>query len=264
MSAPSENNTGDQATSLAPDRSRPPGVSAVETEGPGGQSEPPEASTSQISSVWKVIHTDELRPISMRAIWPKGVTPSRSVQNLTFTASLYRTAAERQLAFEGKAAELSTQGYNIYVVMNPVREDFAGGAVSDADIAFRDLLLIDIDRAGSTKDPASDEEVEAAIKLADEVAADSALQGLDLRARVMSGNGVHLYYALDELPNDATSKSSVQELLQLLAQKFDTEEVKIDQSVFNASRITKVPGTLARKGQASSERPYRSAKVLWP
>ncbi|WP_298128227.1 hypothetical protein [Brevundimonas sp.] len=264
MNASYETNTGDQAGSFTPDKSRQLDVRPVEAGCLGGQSEPLEASTSQISSVWKVIHTDEIRPISMRAIWPKGVTPSRSVQNLTFTASRYPTAAERRLAFEGKAAELSTQGYNIYVVMNPVREDFAGGAVSDGDIAFRDLLLIDIDRAGSTKDPASDEEVEAAIKLADEVAADSALQGLDLRARVMSGNGAHLYYALDRMPNDGTSTALVKELLRLLARKFDTEEMKIDQSVVNASRITKVPGTLARKGEASSERPYRIAEILLP
>jgi hypothetical protein len=78
----------------------------------------------------------------------------------------------------------------------------------------------------------------------------------------MSGNGVHLYYPLDSLPNDEASKTRVQTLLQTLAGKFDNGVVRIDRSVINASRITKVPGTLARKGVESEDRPYRMARVL--
>ncbi len=148
--------------------------------------------------------------------------------------------------------------------MNPIREDFTDGGVRDADIAFRDLLLVDIDRAVTSDCPASDEEIEAASALADQVAADPALEGLELRARVMSGNGVHLYYSLEQTANDEASKTLARELLQLLARKFDNDEVKIDQSVFNASRITKVPGTVARKGAVAEGRPYRVAQVIWP
>ncbi len=219
---------------------------------------------SLLSTMWKVFHSDEVRPLSLRAIWPRYRIPSRPVQNVTFTARDYPTAAERRQAFDAKASELNAEGYNVYVVMNPIREDFTDGAVRDADIAFRDLLLIDIDRAGATDCPASDDEITAASALADQVSADPALEGLELRARVMSGNGVHLYYAPPQMPNEEVSKLEVQELLRLLARKFDNDEVKIDQSVFNASRITKVPGTVARKGVVSDGRPYRIAQVIWP
>lgn len=295
MIAHSENNSGDQAGSSTPDAPHPAGeveeaIKPVASEGAEGLAKPlvhpsvpvvaetisdPSAlhekgealggvDTAQVSSVWKVVRTDEVRPISLRAIWPKGGTSRQPAQNLTFTAARYPTAAERRRAFEGKAAQLSTEGYNVYVVMNPIREDFSGGAVTDADIAFRDLLLIDIDRAGSSKDPASEEEVEAAVNLADKIAAEAALRELHLRARVMSGNGVHLYFSLEQMANDEASTAEVKELLQLLARKFDTDTLKIDQCVYNASRITKVPGTVARKGRPSAGRPYRIAMVIWP
>lgn len=219
---------------------------------------------SLLSTMWKVFHSDDVRPLSLRAIWPRHLKPSRPVRNVNFTARSFPTAAERRRAFEAKASELNAEGYNVYVVMNPIREDFKEGAVRDADIAFRDLLLIDIDRAGATDCPASDDEINAASALADQVSEDPALEGLELRARVMSGNGVHLYYALPQMPNEEVSKLNVQETLQLLAWKFDNDAVKIDQSVFNASRITKVPGTVARKGEVSGGRPYRVAQVIWP
>jgi hypothetical protein len=78
----------------------------------------------------------------------------------------------------------------------------------------------------------------------------------------MSGNGHHLYYVLPEISNDEESRKCFQVLLNSLASEFDNEVVKIDTTVFNASRITKVVGTIARKGLKSAERPYRMARVL--
>ena len=51
-------------------------------------------------------------------------------------------------------------------------------------------------------------------------------------------------------------------LLKNLATEFDNDTVKIDTTVFNASRITKVVGTFARKGLESEGRPYRMARVI--
>ena len=80
--------------------------------------------------------------------------------------------------------------------------------------------------------------------------------------RVMSGNGHHLYYVLPEVANDDGAKHYVQSLLKSLAAEFDNDTVKIDTTVFNASRITKVVGTVARKGLESEGRPYRMARVI--
>jgi hypothetical protein len=78
----------------------------------------------------------------------------------------------------------------------------------------------------------------------------------------MSGNGYHLYYILNQFPNDNHHKELVSGVLQELADHFDTPIVKVDTVVFNASRITKVPGTIAYKGTASANRPYRMARVI--
>jgi hypothetical protein len=79
--------------------------------------------------------------------------------------------------------------------------------------------------------------------------------------RMMSGNGVHLYVPLD-LPNDDVSRDKIKALLKKLAGRFDTPAVQVDTCVHNASRITKVPGTIARKGEESEGRPWRMARVL--
>jgi len=222
------------------------------------------SAADEIKKMWSIFATGQLNPISLRAIWPKRGEASPSTVNRTFTAADFPDIDDRRAAFEAEALRLNVQGYNVYIVMNPIKPDFDGVAVGDKDIDYRDLLLIDIDRAEATNCPASDDEIAAASGLADRVAAASALDGMDLMGRVMSGNGVHLYYAHAQMPNDEASKLKVQELLQLLAKKFDNDEVKIDQSVFNASRITKVPGTVARKGEESEGRPYQMARVLWP
>jgi hypothetical protein len=121
--------------------------------------------------------------------------------------------------------------------------------------------LIDLDRAGSCKDPATDDEIKEAAKVADGIAEWFQRFGDAETFRVMSGNGIHLYYALD-LPNDGDSEILCQTLLRALAGKFDTDVIKVDRAVFDAARITKVPGTFARKGVESPERPYRRAIIL--
>ena len=45
--------------------------------------------------------------------------------------------------------------------------------------------------------------------------------------------------------------------LKAIAARFDNSAVKIDQTVFNASRITKAYGTMACKGNNIPERPHR-------
>ena len=65
------------------------------------------------------------------------------------------------------------------------------------------------------------------------------------------------------LPNDAASTELLKRVLQALAAKFDDAQVTVDQSVFNASRITKLYGTVTRKGDSTPERPHRLARILW-
>ncbi len=76
-----------------------------------------------------------------------------------------------------------------------------------------------------------------------------------------SGNGAHLIYPID-LPNDADSADLVKRCLTALSALFSDDEVKLDISTSNASRIFKLYGTLACKGDSTRERPHRRAAIL--
>ncbi|MFM9991210.1 MAG: hypothetical protein ACKVOY_07200 [Burkholderiaceae bacterium] len=217
---------------------------------------------NEIKNVWRIIGTSESCMLELRALWPSAVPNSQPPMIKHFRAENYKFLHELKVAFENEALRLNGHGYNIYTVMNPIKTTFSGRAVTDADISHRELVLVDIDRTSGEKVPANDSELEAANQLADEVSA--YLEHLEWPdpIRVMSGNGHHLYYVLPEFKNSEESKEFTQTLLLNLSDKFDNEIVKIDTSVFNASRITKVVGTIARKGLESEGRPYRMARML--
>lgn len=219
---------------------------------------------NEIKKMWKVFAYGENCILEMRALSPKGMESlhPRSIVKHFKGVDYTDTTALRE-AFETEALLLNGLGYNVYIVMNPIRPDFScSAAVRDDDIEYRDLLLIDIDRAGDTGMPATDAELSAAEIVATKVVEFFSQRGLTEPLRVMSGNGYHLYYVLTDVPNTPESKQICESLLRGLAIQFNTAEIKIDTSVFNASRITKVPGTVMRKGEESTQRPYRKAVVL--
>ena len=216
----------------------------------------------EIKKMWRIIGTNESSVLELRALWPNAVEPTRPAFTTHFRATDYGGIDACKSAFEAEALRLNAIGYNIYAVMNPIKSTFTGNAVKDEDISYRDLLLIDIDRVKKAKEPATAEEVEAAKQLADTVMAYLAANEWPDPIRVMSGNGHHLYYVLPEVANDDGAKYYVQSLLKSIAAEFDNDTVKIDTTVFNASRITKVVGTVARKGLESEGRHYRMARVI--
>ena len=220
------------------------------------------ACKSEIKNLWRIIATGSNSILELRAIWPEGITPTQHPMTKCFHAVEYESLDACKKTFEVEALALNDRGYNIYIVMNPISKTFKGRSASDADISHRDLILVDIDRAQKAKAPATDEDVEAANQLAEEIM--GYLEHLEWPdpIRVMSGNGHHLYYVMPEFENDEESKKFVQSFLKSLAEKFDNDIVKVDTSVFNASRITKVVGTIARKGTESEGRPYRMACML--
>lgn len=213
----------------------------------------------ELQKMWRIFAVGNNQPLSLRALWPEGIAGLGYPVNITFTSAQYPDTECRYRAFEAEALRLNKLGYNIYIVMNPICESFQGTSVGDPDISHRGLLLIDIDRAEKMTAPATDDEVEAARLVADSIKAFMEEREWSDPIRVMSGNGHHLYYVLADMPNDEESKLRIQNTLLALAQRFDTDIVKVDTVVYNASRITKVPGTIARKGPESEGRPYRMA-----
>ena len=214
-----------------------------------------------IARVWGLIHIGPKDPISLRAI------PSTflhgPVQDRTFTPRNFPDVATRKRAFEDAAIALNIQGYNCYVVMNRIREVFNGTkSVADSDILVRTLLLIDIDRAWKAKCPASTAELNDCMLVAQAVRAFLAKNGFPAGCGAFSGNGFHLYHRLDTLPNHRLTRDQIKALLKGLAARFNTDKARVDTVVHNASRITKLPGTIAYKGAASPGRDYRMARLL--
>jgi DNA primase len=211
--------------------------------------------------MWLIFAVGKSSLLELRALPPNGITPIMKPVTKHFRAADYKDVEVCKSAFEQEALRLNADGYNTYTVMNPIKLTFTGYAAKDDDIAYRDLLLVDIDRAVKKTEPASDAEIECARLTANELQAYLSSCGFPTPFRVMSGNGHHLYYVLQDVPNTPEATSTVHQVLQNLAARFDNANVKIDTSVFNASRITKVPGTIMRKGAESLLRPYRMAVV---
>ena len=123
------------------------------------------------------------------------------------------------------------------------------------------FILIDVDRAGDTSCPANEEEISEAVTLAKSIKAFLHDHSWPAPIAMLSGNGVHLLYPVD---TDAVAETSsaIKSLLRHLGSKFDNDRVHVDKSVFNPSRIWKLPGTVARKGQETEDRFYREAKIF--
>lgn len=75
----------------------------------------------------------------------------------------------------------------------------------------------------------------------------------------MSGNGYYLMYNIT--PQTADVSTKIKEITALLKKKFDNEHADIDEKVFNPSRILKVLGTMAVKGENTKSRPHRRSKI---
>jgi hypothetical protein len=218
---------------------------------------------NEIKNHWLVHHLPIDLPISIRAIKPKGSNLSLFPQNRTYHPSDYDSLDELKAAFERDALRLNEGGYNIYTPMNLIRSDFYGStAVQDSDITHRTKVLVDIDRVGDTSCPASDAEIDAAFSLGRDIKRFLKGNGFPDPQWVHSGNGCHLYYTCSEIAEAPLVKQTIEQFLKGLALKFNNSIVGVDTSVFNASRITKVIGTIARKGIESEGRPYRMARLV--
>lgn len=132
---------------------------------------------------------------------------------------------------------------------------------SDVDIAVIRWLLIDLDPKRPTGISSSNLELGAAAEVAKAVT--TYLEGelgFPLGIRAMSGNGYHLMYRLPDLENCefiSGRQGLVSLSLAALSARFSNAQVDVDQVVFNPSRIWKLYGTMARKGDSTEALPHR-------
>ena len=224
---------------------------------------------SEIKNNWKVFPVYDRvlkREWADQRINIRCIDPNRklAVINRIFKSLDYASDQMVRESVESFVMQKNALGYNVYQCVNEINYDFNGDAVSDCDIFALDKLFIDIDRASATRNPATNDELKSAWKFTCKVK--SFLSSLDWPNPniVMSGNGYHLYYLFDDdmLNPSSENQQYVRRVLNYLAYKFDTPNIKVDRNVFNPGRITKVIGTIARKGIESSERPYRRVTLI--
>lgn len=185
----------------------------------------------------------------------------------TTNASGYFDDPEKLVA---AAASIDGTAVGVYVTPNPVRPELLARAsnrlafgtkttTADSDVLVRRFLLVDMDPARPSGISSTAKEKEAARAVAHEIRAFLLSLGFPEPIEADSGNGAHLLYLVD-LPSD--DGGLIQRSLQALAFRFDTDKVRVDQSVHNPARIWKLYGTLACKGDSTPDRPHRRSALV--
>jgi hypothetical protein len=128
-------------------------------------------------------------------------------------------------------------------------------------------LYIDIDAQPLSGISSTDEELIKAHSLAKDIVSWLTKKfKFPIPLGAMSGNGYHLHYRLADLPNveEISGRNGlIASCLATLAKKFnDRNPVHIDESVYNAARLCKLYGTMARKGDNTEERPHRQSVLF--
>lgn len=170
------------------------------------------------------------------------------------------SAAIAQLAHE----------YTCYTTLNrPARSVRTGGtaALRDADIDVITRIVFDLDPSRPAGVSSTDGEVQAALRVRDELV--KLLDGFGWAnpALGMSGNGAHAVYRTRIKSTEDWRTLAARLYLGLrdrLAQHCAEAGVIFDSTVRNPSRIWRVYGTVNRKGPATPDRPHRVAKIVLP
>ncbi len=156
----------------------------------------------------------------------------------------------------------------IYWTLSPVDPVLGDRAAKDKDVTERLNLLVDVDAVKNVEDPAhhmaTEKEKAAALELAQKIGVTLVREfAWPPPIRVDSGNGGQLLFRLAALPNNDVATNLISRFLKALARRFDNEHAKVDTSVFNASRIARVPGTWNRKGPDLTDRPHRMSRLIY-
>lgn len=171
------------------------------------------------------------------------------------------------------AITITRHAKGVYFTMNPLRHDILSRRANriepattdflagDRDVLERRWMLVDLDPERDPLVSATADEKASAVKLADTVANYFSELIWPEPIRADSGNGYHLFYRV-HLTNDEAATRTVKAILQWLGTQFDNPACKVDRKVYNASRIVKLPGTMARKGDDTESRPHRRGKLL--
>jgi P4 family phage/plasmid primase-like protien len=164
---------------------------------------------------------------------------------------------------------------NVYWTVNPVNDallsrqpknafGFVSESSSDNNITRRCWFPIDVDPIRPSGVSATKEERDLARAVTNEMCVKLEELGFTDNMYVggTSGNGFHCLIRID-MPNDDVTRDLLRDCLKGLNALVGTGKVDIDPKVFNASRILKAYGTIARKGINDEKRPWRMSRLSY-
>jgi hypothetical protein len=175
-------------------------------------------------------------------------------------------------ALADAAVRLSGKCPGVYVTLNELPpsllarinnrlEQSPKNTTTDADVARRRFLFVDVDPRRPSGIPADDREHSRAQQCREQIRGWLSSHGWPIPIEADSGNGAYLFYRIDLANNDGAT-DLIRRCLQALAWRFDTAAVSVDTSCYNAARIAKLIGTLSGKGDGADGRPHRLSRLI--
>lgn len=164
------------------------------------------------------------------------------------------------------------QEYNVYFTLNDLNPAVygrpqcetvrqGGTTTQDKEIVRRRWVLVDFDCDRPKDTNSTDEQKEEARQVAGRAYKWLVSHGVSQPVVVDSGNGYHLYIPCDIQQNE-NADNTIKGFVSALGIAFTTPTVKIDSVVFNAARISRLPGCFNRKGANIPTQPQRMCRIV--
>jgi RecA-family ATPase len=149
---------------------------------------------------------------------------------------------------------------NLFWSVNPVLAPL-NHSIRKNDPAERRWMFLDVDPIRPDGVSATEEEKDLARNLA--WAVDEFLSDLGWPPPLIidSGSGIHLFYRIS-LPSNELIKAHCSKFLRAISEVFSTATVRIENDLFGAQQMARVPGSWNRKGPGTGDRPHRPVLVL--
>lgn len=162
----------------------------------------------------------------------------------------------------------------IYFVLNEIDpacygrkqcEKFVNGAkitTNDSDIINRRWVLCDFDPVRRSGTNSTDEQLGYAHQKAQAVFRFLRDRGFSEPVICKSGNGYHCLYRIDEPATDEVTEI-IKNFFKYMSSVFTDDKVDFDVKNFNAARISKLYGTVAKKGANIEGMPWRMSDIVY-
>lgn len=189
-----------------------------------------------------------------------------------FTYSGYFKSLDNLLEAIQPYAEMEDE--QIYFVLNEIDpscygrkqcEKFVKGAkitTNDSDIIYRRWVLCDFDPVRRSGTNSTDEQLGYAHQKAQAVFRFLRDRGFSEPVICKSGNGYHCLYRIDEPATDEVTEI-IKDFFKYMSSIFTDDKVDFDVKNFNAARISKLYGTMAKKGANIEGMPWRMSDIVY-